>query len=109
MQMPPLPPWSVVASVPGITPHSARRPYLRVPARVCVDTGVRAHAHTQTNGGIDSPRVHATCVRGMAHCRYSADSAISRNLGYQPNFYDYRIAKLSCSGCYDYDYRGISA
>eukprot|EP00039_Didymoeca_costata_P030617 m.30572 g.30572 ORF g.30572 m.30572 type:complete len:679 (+) comp8212_c0_seq1:116-2152(+) len=41
--------------------------------------------------------------------RYAAESQIRSHLGYSPNFYDYRLAKLSCSGCYDYDYTGISA
>lgn len=40
--------------------------------------------------------------------RYTADSAIRQELGFTPNFYDYRIQKLKCSGCHDYDYGTLS-
>ena len=40
--------------------------------------------------------------------RYTADNAIRQQLGFTPNFYDYRIQKLKCSGCHDYDYGAIS-
>ena len=45
--------------------------------------------------------VHAHfCVYAHAHVHGSR---------YWPNFYDYRVKKVTCSGCYDYDYRDFSA
>ena len=34
----------------------------------------------------------------------SAPRAMSSWLGYTPNFYDYRVKKVQCSVCYDFDY-----
>merc|ERR1712232_729412 len=34
-----------------------------------------------------------------------ARDAMARHLGYQPNYYDYRIVEKECCGCSAYDYR----
>lgn len=44
-----------------------------------------------------------------ASSRYRADAAVTKTLGFNPNFYDYRIAKLSCTGCYSYTYHAMGA
>jgi len=37
-----------------------------------------------------------------------ARQLISQNLGYNPNFYDYRLAGVECCGCYSYNYSSWS-
>lgn len=34
----------------------------------------------------------------------AANSAMNSYLGYNPNFYDYRLQSITCSGCYSYNY-----
>jgi len=34
----------------------------------------------------------------------AANSAMNSYLGYSPNYYDYRLQSITCSGCYSYNY-----
>ena len=38
----------------------------------------------------------------------AAQNAMISHIGYQPNYYDYRIESISCPACYGYNYTGIN-
>lgn len=38
----------------------------------------------------------------------AAESAMIKNIGYTPNYYDYRIESISCTACYGYNYTAWS-
>lgn len=38
----------------------------------------------------------------------AAESAMLKNLGYTPNYYDYRLQSVTCSACYAYNYTAWS-
>lgn len=38
----------------------------------------------------------------------SADSLVKKQLGYTPNYYDYRLQSISCPGCFGYNYNDWS-
>ena len=38
----------------------------------------------------------------------AAEAEMVSHLGYTPNYYDYRIESITCSGCYSYNYTAWS-
>jgi len=38
----------------------------------------------------------------------TAEAAMIEHIGYQPNYYDYRLESISCSACYSYNYTAWS-
>jgi carboxypeptidase C (cathepsin A) len=40
--------------------------------------------------------------------KVAANSAVDKQLGYTPNYYDYRLQQVTCSACYSYNYTAWS-